>query len=726
MSQLWSPFAYDVGGAPHAAAATPELRAYGQLTAVQAAAAQDVFARFCQTARNSMVPNPTEWGNLPDGTPYRIDRIGVQTIMQVWPAAPAKAQTAGGIVVFYWGVGGYIISGKDGWKARKVSRSFSALNFYRTPGGKYFCDSARPLVGNTGNYSTSKMVGQVLSNTLYGSESVAVVPDGYLFWEKKRRIAAMDDAGKFIFLEMNGNQYALTQPVTAPTAADPASSEKVVPVQQLASGEAFPADYRFSGFHRTQSEFIVVGSTQEESWLKRSVMKSVISRQPPYAKVTQAFAVSSGRIEEVFTELHRGRDQYQVVWKGSKTTRFEAPPASDPQHDWYTYAGFPITATACLVFALASEFETVKRARSYAKERQWWGIGVDISGRPYDVELDIEDVLEHQDTYISRSWGVRTTAPNFSSRVWQLEPLFVGAPSPARTVYELPGPEPSSDTPQPEAGDYGKSTQRVTFSRKFITTLRADGYELPLAQVDFSVVLHVFGGAQQPSVLQGQYLLRGLAGFDEKLQISVVDEEEFEDLSIRDSQIRNIREAYVRFTRVRRMVVYLRDRRIYARETSREAGSMTFELYQIALSKTPQQVGEQRADIDFGAIAVVGKTAEYERDASGNMLRKGTYTAAAAPIVRAPISFAVFQADDFVQGLGPSSYGIRMLEPQLSPDLRGLEGYQFTHDPVSGGCLIASSGGVPSLLVTPAGAVTQLSAVTGQADSALARHKGSI
>lgn len=137
MSQLWSPFAYDVGGAPHAAAATPELRAYGQLTAAQAAAAQDVFARFCQTARNSMVPNPTEWGNLPDGTPYRIDRIGVQTIMQVWPSAALSQAIRSGFLLQHYGAApakaNYIldVEVKDGrhtgkWKARPVSATEAA------------------------------------------------------------------------------------------------------------------------------------------------------------------------------------------------------------------------------------------------------------------------------------------------------------------------------------------------------------------------------------------------------------------------------------------------------------------------------------------------------------------------------------------------------------------------------------------------------------------------
>ncbi|MFZ7321394.1 hypothetical protein ACLSZO_17455, partial [Comamonas jiangduensis] len=69
MSALWSPYAFDVGGQPYALSAPPALRAIGgQLTAVQAAMAQDVFVRFCNAQRYSLVPNPSEIGSLPDGT----------------------------------------------------------------------------------------------------------------------------------------------------------------------------------------------------------------------------------------------------------------------------------------------------------------------------------------------------------------------------------------------------------------------------------------------------------------------------------------------------------------------------------------------------------------------------------------------------------------------------------------------------------------------------------
>jgi hypothetical protein len=98
MSALWSPYALDVGGQPYALSAPPALRAIGgQLTAVQAAMAQDAFARFCSAQRYSLVPNPSEISRLPDGTAYRIDVVGVQAIMQVWPAAAQGEEVRGAV-----------------------------------------------------------------------------------------------------------------------------------------------------------------------------------------------------------------------------------------------------------------------------------------------------------------------------------------------------------------------------------------------------------------------------------------------------------------------------------------------------------------------------------------------------------------------------------------------------------------------------------------------------
>ena len=65
-----------------------------QATAQQLSYAQQRFTQFVMQARLSTVPNPTEAGSLPDGTRYRIVKVGPQTVMEIWPGgseAPMKA-----------------------------------------------------------------------------------------------------------------------------------------------------------------------------------------------------------------------------------------------------------------------------------------------------------------------------------------------------------------------------------------------------------------------------------------------------------------------------------------------------------------------------------------------------------------------------------------------------------------------------------------------------------
>lgn len=84
MSGLWNPFAFGVTGNPVLAETPPALRVYGaEPTKEQLAMAQHAFARFCSTSRLSAVPNPTERGQLPDGSPYRIVVVGNTPIMEV-------------------------------------------------------------------------------------------------------------------------------------------------------------------------------------------------------------------------------------------------------------------------------------------------------------------------------------------------------------------------------------------------------------------------------------------------------------------------------------------------------------------------------------------------------------------------------------------------------------------------------------------------------------------
>lgn len=94
---LWNPYGFTIGGAPALlGAAPPALRVMGgQATAEQIAAARMAFNRFCAVARTSPVPNPTEIGRLPDGTPYRIVVVGPQTFMEIWPTGQDEKRISG-------------------------------------------------------------------------------------------------------------------------------------------------------------------------------------------------------------------------------------------------------------------------------------------------------------------------------------------------------------------------------------------------------------------------------------------------------------------------------------------------------------------------------------------------------------------------------------------------------------------------------------------------------
>ena len=93
---IWDPHTYKPGGVPIGATAPPALRVHGSpASANQLGMAQAAFYRFCMMARLSVVPNPVEAGRLPDGTAYRIVRIGNSTTMEIWPEDAANERESG-------------------------------------------------------------------------------------------------------------------------------------------------------------------------------------------------------------------------------------------------------------------------------------------------------------------------------------------------------------------------------------------------------------------------------------------------------------------------------------------------------------------------------------------------------------------------------------------------------------------------------------------------------
>jgi len=183
MTGLWNPHAFDVAGRPYALATPPALRAIGgPLTAVQAAMAQDVFVRFCNAQRHSLVPNPSTSGRLPDGTPYRVDVVGAQTIMQVWPVQGAAPSGKSGIVVFYEGLGHYLVRYKgSAWSAQPVRSGYFGAGVHAALAGGGYVLSPRDTTSLDVSGTQPTKFNQLLRTVDKSSKQpLALTGDGYL------------------------------------------------------------------------------------------------------------------------------------------------------------------------------------------------------------------------------------------------------------------------------------------------------------------------------------------------------------------------------------------------------------------------------------------------------------------------------------------------------------------------------------------------------------------
>lgn len=107
---LWNPYAFTPTGQPVAPVAPPALRVIdGEATAQQLAMAQQAFVQFSERARLSVVQNPVEAGQLPDGTPYKIiDVAGVRTMM-IWPTNGEERRS--GVVIALSDLNGDVLEG---------------------------------------------------------------------------------------------------------------------------------------------------------------------------------------------------------------------------------------------------------------------------------------------------------------------------------------------------------------------------------------------------------------------------------------------------------------------------------------------------------------------------------------------------------------------------------------------------------------------------------------
>ena len=147
----WNPHSQTFHGESIAGQVPVRLVVYGSpLTPVQAAWAQAAHANFCMQARLSKVPNPTEIGALPDGSPYRIVVVGNTTTMEL-RAGGAQGQETGssGVLILHGGAetmmvpSGRFAAPDGGWKSvttsgRQYSRELPHFSWHAKTGDDYF------------------------------------------------------------------------------------------------------------------------------------------------------------------------------------------------------------------------------------------------------------------------------------------------------------------------------------------------------------------------------------------------------------------------------------------------------------------------------------------------------------------------------------------------------------------------------------------------------------
>ncbi|MFZ7338423.1 hypothetical protein ACLS0R_19545, partial [Comamonas jiangduensis] len=168
--------------------------------------AQDAFARFCNAQRYSLVPNPSEISRLPDGTAYRIDVVGVQAIMQVWPAVQ-QADDVRGVVylgdfvyvtkftfVRKGGVVSYEVDDEAGWDGRRRysfgGRGFPA-NITDLSRTGVFQDKNYLFAGDGGIVSNKALVKPLYGSALAYPRRYSGI--GYVAFQISREEITQDD-----------------------------------------------------------------------------------------------------------------------------------------------------------------------------------------------------------------------------------------------------------------------------------------------------------------------------------------------------------------------------------------------------------------------------------------------------------------------------------------------------------------------------------------------------
>lgn len=747
MSALWSPYAFDVGGQPYALSAPPALRAIGgQITAVQAAMAQDAFARFCNAQRYSLVPNPSEIGRLPDGTAYRIDVVGVQAIMQVWPQQGTSPSGNSGIVVFYEGLGHYLVRYKgSAWAAQPVRSGYFGAGVHAALAGGGYVLSPRDISNLDVSSPQPTKFNQLLrTQDKSPRQPLVLTGDGYVC-EAGPAAFQTDWAliphtkTKVTFILFGSDEYD-RRPFIYHVDNAPAPSEspsKLLAPVHIGNAAPAPSPPRWARQYGTTCIYSTGGgdvfgvntAARRGFALSAQALCPNLPNQPVASAVRRALAAvapygqtaaphPSTYTQETVTssESRRWANELRIVNQATMTTRVEVP---NPPGQFNEYFGYPATGELITQYESEGVDKSTHSNAEYASGSYWLDDLVDADGELYSAQATFEVDLGLKRELVTKTYAAFSTA--YEGREWRFE-LPDGI-----VTFPVSGVNGQWQNARAEWGSWQERSTR--YRNRIMLGFGAEAWQLKTLEVDLwldetwtlgtrpSYLPTLPGEDTRQFVLGGTCTVRAVVAYEEKTCTSVVAEVVLESLS---AKLPYGNSTFVDCTAVgkRHLAIYRKGQRVFTVARDSINISQTFSIYgRLDWGNAPLGAADlQPLGLSLGEMALVSDVGP----AANPQGRK--YLAAAYPPLDQSLSWLRYQEN--VTTGDQAVTGLFFDYEKLCSDLRTPypNGARFALDPLSGGLgVFVHDAGCHVLLAPGDGAATELSQVTGLNNSTL--HK---
>lgn len=745
MTGLWNPHSFDVGGQPYALSAPPALRAIGgQLTAAQAAMAQDAFVRFCAAQRYSLVPNPSESGRLPDGTAYRIDVVGVQAIMQVWPVG-ATSPSKSGIVVFYEGLGHYLVRYEGAaWSARPVRSGYFGAGVHAAlAGGGYVLSprnttsldvfDAQPTKFNQLSRTEDKTINQPL--LLTGDGYLYEVDPAHLQADWVPIVHTKNDLTFFLFGSGEyGYRMFVYRAVGTPSPSDtPTKLLQPVHVSTPTTTPSRPRWVRQYGqsciYTRGIGEVMESGhaafraarlcANTLPTHLPRSPVASAqrqsIEAVPPYSTATTLIPATYSMARTSSSESKRWESSGRVVNLATMKSSCEIPASADPRNE---YIGYPAYGELVTSYQWEKQEKSTHSNVESAVGSYWLDDLVDANGNLYSVRGTIDsDLSLHREmtTLEYPTYSTASTPEAGGTTRWRFQ-LPNG-------IEEYYGVDVRGQWQSPTNSWTNSEVRVATYRNRLVLGLGAPTWSMNTLDADLRLVdTWTIQGDVRTFALTGTCTVRAILAYEEKTFTSVVAELVLEDLSV-TRPYGNSTFVDVKAVGKKHLAVYRKGRKVYSVERGQQNISRMFGIYgRMSWGNAPLgDVGFTAVELDLGTMAWASDIGPAA-DPLGRKYLAATYP----PMDPAPSVLKVFEkvseGDNAVSEFFFDYEGlIFQLRSAYTAPVR------FAHDPQSGGLgVFVHDAGCHVLLAPDDGAATELAQVTGQSNSTLHKNVRSM